>query len=229
LDCAVLSDDQLTFKGGETIIRFRINEVSRNHGGKSFCLKVIPTNPEIAACHTHGIAVKSKDLSKRKKGALTGKKRRIKSESSPDRKRIKREDEDEVPTVTMTFKELRERGLSLARGNVNQHFEETAWIQSAVSVLKSLSRQPCGILSEAGESILVCRGCYIYFPESAKTRHTQDCMLQKLLKSYHYILDQQCKVENPSPINPVLEETALGGFPFSSSLDKTEPYMSKGF
>jgi len=224
LDCAVLSDDQLTFKGGETIIRFRINEVSRNHGGKSFCLKVIPTNPEIAACHTHGIAVKSKDLSKRKKGALTGKKRRVKSESSPDRKRIKREDEDEVPTVTMTFKELRERGLSLARGNVNGMFEEPQWIQSAVSVLKSLSRQPCGILSEAGESILVCRGCYIYFPESAKTRHTQDCMLQKLLKSYHYILDQQIKVENPSSQMPAFPF----GAPLESALEKPplqEPFM----
>lgn len=234
LDCAVLSDDQLTFKGGETIIRFRINEVSRNHGGKSFCLKVIPTNPEIAACHTHGIAVKSKDLSKRKKGALTGKKRRIKSESSPDRKRIKREDEDEAPTVTMTFKELRERGLSLARGNVNAMFEETQWIQSAVSVLKSLSRQPCGILSEAGESILVCRGCYIYFPESAKTRHTQDCMLQKLLKSYHYILDQQIKVEQ-NQINPsVLDDpTGMTGFPFGAALDKPAlqepPYLNKSF
>merc|ERR1712242_133026 len=92
--------------------------------------------------------------------------------------------------VTMSFKELRERGLSLARGNVPSMFEDVHWINSAVSVLKALSRQPCGILSEAGESILVCRGCYIYFPESAKTRHTQDCMLQKLLKAYPKVVNE---------------------------------------
>jgi len=73
--------------------------------------------------------------------------------------------------------------LLTARGEIgNAKYDARVWVDKATMVLNALAKQPSGILSGGNkEVILVCRACYIYFPESAKALHTQDCAIKQLL------------------------------------------------
>lgn len=210
-DCTVQQDCNITFCEGRSTIRFRINEVSRNHGGKSFSLRVIPLNEDIAPCFTRGICVKSKKLKRH--------------HSKHDSRNVKPRRNGYCPTCpsrprrpTMTFKQLRDRGLSLARGTLDPMVGKRDWINQAHTVLSIISQQPSGILSEKGETILVCRGCYIYFPESAKARHTQDCMIHQLLKN-HKALTEVEEVKKEVMDHP----------PFAKYTSIPEDVMFRGF
>eukprot|EP00494_Astrolonche_serrata_P032650 UN32919 len=149
----------------------------------------MPNDPSIGPVFTDPVMVKSKRLKKgnKKSPASSRRKRKYEDDDFYSHKRMK---------VTMTFEDQKTKyGLELARGPISQRLSlnNNSFIEKAVPVLRTMSRQPCGILSDKGEPILVCRGCYIYFPQSAKTRHTHDCMIKQLLETAPKVLSGEIR------------------------------------
>lgn len=166
---------------GEASVRVRINDVSRNHRGRLFCLRLSVVNQGVttASVHTTPIKVISKlsKLSKRKRM------RREQSQASFSSPCVKSSEHarkrccNEVNSAVVNSAVV---NSPVVNSVVASSF--CGWHTRAFNVLKSLERHVIGI-GPSHTKITQCPSCLV-FGNSMSLQHAETCPLAVVLKEF---------------------------------------------
>lgn len=166
----VLQTDKFN-AAGEAVVIVRINDISRNYGGRRFCLRLSAVNNgvEIASVHTTPVHVISK---------------------YPKNKRS-REDESHASDSSPTHVPERKR----CRDEINIADKPLVkWIKRAYCLLKSLEKSyfVCGA---SGVIITKCPACSV-FGDLHSLHHASSCPIASLIKQFEQHFDTEAGQED---------------------------------
>lgn len=165
---------------GETLLRVRINDVSRNHRGRKFCLKlsVLRQGATATCTYTTEVEVISKHPKHPKPVKRKRSCRQFSCSCAPAPQSPEQHDSGESSGLDARF---------LARLDTTNpsdvDWEVCAWKVRAYNLFKSLENRIIGY-GPHNTAITQCPECKVFDSSGSALQHAKDCELHRLLQEY---------------------------------------------